>query len=183
MKGYGEPLVARVTGVARHKLKLVRDKSLEKPADWSLEKSVVTYSERGLEKLLSELGLVREGLDLPQIPTFLPPGLSSPSVEAGPPESLDTQGSGDAVAGSDKKFWMVRRAVAERALVELRVVKLTRNPRLLMARAGEDGEPVRVRVRSNANFRPGMKLKAREPEDADGAWAMEGRCPRFPGRM
>ena len=44
-------------------------------------------------------------------------------------------------------------------------VRPTRNPRIIEAvRKDNGGEPVRVRVRNNANFMPGMEIRARPDE-------------------
>jgi hypothetical protein len=53
------------------------------------------------------------------------------------------------------------------------------NPHIVFAEVeGETGE-LMVRVKSNVNFRPGMRLKV---EKTAQGWALAGRCPRFPGR-
>lgn len=68
--------------------------------------------------------------------------------------------------------------------VELEVLIVYPNPRLLLARTA-DGEQVRVQVMSNANFRRGMKLKARAPVPGDQypqLYRLEGRTPRWPGQ-
>jgi hypothetical protein len=73
----------------------------------------------------------------------------------------------------------------ENGAVELIVKKVFPN-RLLVEATTPSGEPVLVRVRDNRNFRPKMKLKARQPNpEGTGTAAyyqLEGRCPRYPGR-
>jgi len=177
---YPEPMVARVTGVARVAIKRARAASLEKGPDWSLVDSVVTYGPDGLKKLLSALGLRADDLAWP-----VPPGPPRGGFEAGPLAAATREGSGDAVHGASPAT-VVAEAVAEaaavetaRALVELVVLKNVFNPGLLIARHG--ATEVRVRVRSNVNFRPGMVLRARAPIQAGGLWHMEGNCPRRPG--
>lgn len=68
------------------------------------------------------------------------------------------------------------------ALTELVVFKTFPNPRLLLAKMIADPLqlPVNVQVANNLNFRPGMKLKAKQLRP--GVFRMEGRCPRYPGR-
>jgi hypothetical protein len=65
--------------------------------------------------------------------------------------------------------------------VEITVLRLWPNPRLLQAKTAE-GELVRVWVPKNKNFRPGMKIKARPPANGSFQYTLEGRCPRYPGR-
>jgi len=45
-----------------------------------------------------------------------------------------------------------------------------------------DGALVRVRVRSNANFLPGMELRALAHPDYRDVFDLVGRCPRMKGR-
>jgi hypothetical protein len=71
-------------------------------------------------------------------------------------------------------------------LVELEILRIPPNPRLVICRYWIFGEERRcmVRVGRNANFRPGMKLLVKRP--AAGAetepWAYDGLLPRRPGR-
>lgn len=59
-----------------------------------------------------------------------------------------------------------------------------RNVRILVAEKKEGGGPeVRVRVRSNVNFMPGMAITARPEGGFADVFVLEGRCPRFRGRM
>lgn len=176
---FAEPLVARVTGIRRPALKKARLANLQKGTDWWLADSVVTYGAEGLKKLLVSLGLNAgdltwpegvvgpEGGGTPERAAFAPPDpTAEASVEPGPAEIV-----AQATA-----------AVPTRALRELVVRKVAWNPTIVLASPGDAQEEVRVRVRDNKNFRPGMVLRAREPEDAGGLWFMEGNCPRFPGR-
>lgn len=65
------------------------------------------------------------------------------------------------------------------AAIEMEVVRIYPNRRLLQART-TTAELVNVRVRTNVNFVPKMKLKARL--ESGTTWEMEGRCPRTKGR-
>jgi hypothetical protein len=68
-------------------------------------------------------------------------------------------------------------------LMRVRVRQIPRNPRMLIAEPVEKNtevQEIRVRVRSNQNFLPGMELTARM-EDRD-LGVLEGRCPRYRGR-
>jgi len=72
-------------------------------------------------------------------------------------------------------------------LVQLVVIRTYPNPRLLLARFPDpttptDAAPVRVQCLNNANFRTGMKIKAKPPTDSFPLYRLEGRGPRFPGR-
>lgn len=65
--------------------------------------------------------------------------------------------------------------------VELTVARIWPNPRLIEANTA-DGQAIRVWVPKNKNFRPGMKIKARPPDNGSFQYTLEGRCPRYPGR-
>jgi hypothetical protein len=72
-------------------------------------------------------------------------------------------------------------AAAAPEVVELEVLKVYPNPRLLAAKAA-DGSLILVSVPRNKNFRVRMRIKARPPEEGRTTYTLEGRCPRFPGR-
>ena len=59
------------------------------------------------------------------------------------------------------------------------VLKKTLNPRIILATDGT-GRVVRVRVKSNEKFRPGMALKATHV--AADLYQLAGNCPRFVGK-
>jgi hypothetical protein len=69
--------------------------------------------------------------------------------------------------------------------VELEVVRIYPNPRLLAAKTA-DGRLVNVAVPRNKNFRPRMQIKARPPVNgaigSTSLFSLDGRCPRYPGR-
>ena len=58
------------------------------------------------------------------------------------------------------------------------------NRRILCARKkeGEEGGEMRVRVRDNINFMPGMELRARPDANYADIYVLEGRTPRYRGR-
>jgi hypothetical protein len=72
------------------------------------------------------------------------------------------------------------------SLVELEVLRVPPNPRLVICRYWIFGEERRclVRVGRNTNFRRGMKLVAKRPAAGAGAepWAYDGLLPRRTGR-
>ena len=68
---------------------------------------------------------------------------------------------------------------AEPEVVELEVIRVYPNPRLLAAKTA-GGFVVQVLVPKNRNFRPRMQIKARRGPGS--AYYLEGRCPRYPGR-
>jgi hypothetical protein len=53
-----------------------------------------------------------------------------------------------------------------------------KNTHIIEAVRKDGGEPVRVRVRDNKNFLPGMEIRARQSEE----YPDVGRCPRYRGR-
>jgi hypothetical protein len=76
----------------------------------------------------------------------------------------------------------------ENGLVEVEVVKLCPNPRLLIARYVEQGVErlIKVRVgRKRDYFRPRMRLMLERPPDWEKRllpWDYTGKKPRLPGR-
>jgi len=76
-------------------------------------------------------------------------------------------------------------ASANAPLVELEVLRIPPNPRLVIYRYWIFGEERRciVRVGRNTNFRPGMKLVVKLPTNGAEAepWAYDGSMPRRPG--
>lgn len=65
---------------------------------------------------------------------------------------------------------------------ELTVVSIARrNVHMLDARK-KDGAMVRVKVRSNLNFIPGMVINARPGGEWPDVYVLEGRAPRYRGR-
>ncbi len=175
MSAFPEPMVARVTGVHRETLAVARRTSLAKGADWTLENSVVCYTPPGLKKLLSALGLGGE--------TFVWESAATGTGDrsATPPDSRPdvkknlaggAVGAGVAAAGE---------AVEARAMVELTVTTISRNPSILHAQ-DEAKRSVLVRVRTNVNFTAGMPIKARAPAPGSTLYHFEGNCPRWKGR-
>lgn len=59
-----------------------------------------------------------------------------------------------------------------------------RNPHIVTAqkKEGGGGAVLRVRVRNNVNFLPGMEIKAKRDAQYPDVFVLEGRCPRFRGR-
>jgi hypothetical protein len=71
-------------------------------------------------------------------------------------------------------------------LIELEILRIPANPRLVICRYWIFGEERRclVRVGRNANFRRGMKLLVKRPANGTQAepWAYDGLLPRRSGR-
>lgn len=65
--------------------------------------------------------------------------------------------------------------------VVLRVTRVPRNPRIVLATDGTTAD-LRVKVRRNVNFRPGMEVPALPVPGIDGLFEFRGRLPRRPGR-
>lgn len=68
---------------------------------------------------------------------------------------------------------------AGQTFARLRVERTVPNPNIVLAMCGE--MPVRVRVRSSANFVRGMYIEGARHVDGD-LWAYEGKLPRLKGR-
>jgi hypothetical protein len=163
---YPEPLVARTTGVNRETVAATRKAALAKGTDWTLENSVVCYTAPGLEKLISALGLAETAFVWPAAPTATGDRSATPPRAESGPEKFAAQCAGE----------------PPRPLAELRVVALSRNPAILQATPDGGATTVCVRVRSNANFLPGMPLRARAPAPGASLYHFEGQCPRWKGR-
>ncbi len=77
-------------------------------------------------------------------------------------------------------------ASANAPLVEVEVMRIAPNPRLLVCRYWVFKEERRalIRVHRNENFKPGMKLLVKRPAAGTEAepWAYDGLLPRHPGR-
>ena len=77
-------------------------------------------------------------------------------------------------------------ASANAPLVEVEVMRIAPNPRLLLCRYWVFGEERRalIRVHRNKNFKPGMKLSVKRPANDTEAepWAYDGLLPRRTGR-
>ena len=77
-------------------------------------------------------------------------------------------------------------ASANAPLVEVEVLRVPPNPRLVICRyrAGSEERRILVRVHRNKNFKPGMKLVVKRPANGTEAepWAYDGSLPRRTGR-
>jgi len=77
-------------------------------------------------------------------------------------------------------------ASANAPLVELEVLRIPANPRMILCRywAGNEERRCMVRVGRNANFRRGMKLLVKRPANGMEAepWTYDGLLPRRLGR-
>ena len=77
------------------------------------------------------------------------------------------------------------RSVRETEPISLLITSLRppMNPHIVEAtRKDNGGESVRVRVRDNANFLPGMEIRARPDEEYPDVFVLVGRTPRYLGR-
>ena len=72
----------------------------------------------------------------------------------------------------------------EREAVKVKVLRVCANPRLVLCGYQDEGleRRVLVRVGRNANFMPGMELKAIRPARESEVWGYAGRLPRLRGR-
>ena len=90
-----------------------------------------------------------------------------------------------AVGGQSSLDW--EKEPSKSGVVEVEVVRLCLNPRLLMARykEGTVERVIKVKVGVNRNYRPRMKLALERPVDWESRllpWEYRGRRPRLPGR-
>lgn len=79
----------------------------------------------------------------------------------------------------------VAQASKDAEKVEVKILRLCPNPRLVMCTYFEEGVERRalIRVHRNKNFKPGMKLLVNRPANGMEAepWAYDGAIPRRPG--
>ena len=80
----------------------------------------------------------------------------------------------------------VAQASEDTEKVEMKILRICPNPRLVMCTYFEEREERRalIRVHRNKNFRPGMKLLVKRPANGTEAepWAYDGLLPRRSGR-
>lgn len=188
MNSYPEPFIARVAGVKRSRLAELRHTELSKGTDWTLENSVVCYTAVGLEKLLRAAGIDGAALQWPPIADggemSAPPVARAvdPSVPPGDPAGSPIDPFEKIAPGAVMAACVQAMPTADpSAPVEIEVLRLARNPRILFATRKDDGREILVRVATNANFVRGMLLKARPPATGAGVYSFEGRCPRWKG--
>jgi hypothetical protein len=92
-----------------------------------------------------------------------------------------------ALAAEAERERKAREPVAESGNeIELEVMRLALNPRMVICayRAGSEERRILVRVHRNKNFKPGMKLLVKRPVNGMEAepWVYDGLLPRRPGR-
>lgn len=149
-----EQALARILGIKKNRLVSLRRTHLARGTDWEVQGAVVCYTPAGVQKLR----------DLAARPVAPGDAANAGSVD-------DADAETEALAATEQ-------AIPE--LLELVVLRICPNPSLVICQHGET--EVRVRVRTNLNFVPGMRLPARQPRNAGDAWFHEGRLPRFKGR-
>ena len=80
----------------------------------------------------------------------------------------------------------VAQASEDAEKVEMKILRICPNPRLVECSYVEEGVEHRalIRVHRNKNFKPGMKLAVKRPaKDTEAEpWAYDGLLPRRPGR-
>lgn len=184
MTSYPEPMVARVTGVSRETLAKTRKADLLKGEDWTLADSVVCYTPPGLKKLLSSLGLGDTAFAWESPATATSDRSATPPSATSDPKKISSVPVAVSAAGAvAARVEAAAADVAARPIVELTVTKISRNPSIVHATEGEGRADVLVRVRTNANFTPGMRLPARAPAPGSLLYHFEGNCPRWKGRF
>lgn len=149
---YTETKIAAELGVNRSVIKAIRDEQLTPQEDWLMVRNQVTLTESGVGKVMASLS---------------PPAASVDEAE----DSLKKS-----VAQLPSKGVVV-------------CARIPRNPRMVLGvlMSVEDGlaaeglgREVRVRVKSNVHFLPGMELPCYQ-EDWD-VWVLDRPCPRWKGR-
>lgn len=148
-------------GFSRAVLTDLRSHVLEEGADWKISKKRVLISPAGVAKLQKNLAEEPEN-EAPEPENTGPALLTLAQGE---------NGHGEA-AGSGNEALL---------LVVSRVPGINRRILCAKRKEGDDAE-LRVRVKDNQNFMPGMEFRARpDPIYAD-VYNLEGRTPRYRGR-
>lgn len=168
-------------GITCDKLGKLKDVVLEKPADWVSVGNGYRVSVGGLQKLVQ--WLENEGVPVASAVMANPPGpewkplTGTNQVEI--PESftraLDDVFNGRVTGIHPTKF--------EPVPIVASAIKVTRralNPRIVLGEL--DGKTVRVMVRSNENFKPGMVIPAVAVDAAGGLYRCNRNAPRWLGR-
>ena len=76
------------------------------------------------------------------------------------------------------------RSVREPEPISLIITSLRppKNPHIIETKRPGDDQTLRVRVRDNKNFIPGMEIRARPDEQYPDVFVLAGRTPRYKGR-
>lgn len=169
---YPEFQVARVIGPKKAVLVQIRRTVLKKDSDWVLVNSGVHYTAVGLVAVCRALELDHSVI-LEELKKILEP--PPPGSDAAPAPGPETQ-KNSAEPGPDASA----PAAAPREVVpEVDIVVTGRSPNPLIVFGRLDHVPVKVRVRDNAHFIPGLVLSAKP--GADGLFLMVGHPPRWRG--
>ena len=101
---------------------------------------------------------------------------ASPATNDGAEEARRQKGLADSAPNSF--------VTNEHEEVKMKVLRLCANPRLVLCAYQDNGLECRVLVRvgRNANFMPGMELKAMRPARETEVWGYQGKLPRLRGR-
>lgn len=205
MTTYPEPLVARALGPKKSILVEVRRTMLKKGDHWVMANNVVNYTPAGLAALCRAMELDQQPvLDevekispaAPPPPANAattpapataaaeaspsPPGPTPPAVTvepAAPATEEKKSPDGPAVDPAIELAAQVAQVAPKREAVD--IVVSGRSPNPLIVFGSLDGKQVKVRVRNNANFIPGLVLTAKP--SSDGPYLMIGHPPRWRG--
>ena len=158
-----EKEVAEVCGIDRKILKKLRRQLLESVDDFGRIGNKIAYTKKGVQMIMDALGVEAQQLWDRVIKTA--PGPALPSSSQNYP------------ATSDVQLLLPPHKLIEK---EVTVSKIyAKNHGYLEANL--EGKTVRVRVRSNKNFLPGMKMTVHLVQFPD-LYSFRGRCPRSRGR-
>jgi hypothetical protein len=149
---------AAALGCSREYLRDLRKNALERDKHWTMKAREVVLTPEGVEA-------VREHI-------MLNCGSEKVAVDGVVTAKIAV---GAALAG------ILERAGKGADEIEVTVKRMVTNPRIVLADT-EDGEEVRVAVRSSKNFRPGMVVPVRAVDAASGMYELARACPRYPGR-
>ena len=182
MQGVFEGDVSLGLEVDRQRLRDLRSAGfLSEGSDWFKgDGGRVMLTRGGILEAMREFGVSATDLPLGIEKKLSAAGAEASQVGAQLPGASDDSGvGGQAPPAASEGDTVVAAFKAD--IVELSVVKLPKNPKILHCVQGKLPGVYVVRVNSNKNFKPGMVLKARRAQ-GDRIWYLDGRAPRWRGR-
>lgn len=148
-----EKELAETIGVNRQKIKEIRKEYLTENQDWDLVRGAIRISNSGVKKICEFLKISSKN--------------AAPEEGPLPPAPIDDKAVTTALVKYERKKAVVT------------VNRFFRNRRIIEC-LNDQGEPIRVRVKTNHNFRSGMKAPVYQV--SEDLWELARACPRFRGR-
>lgn len=180
-------------GLTRVVLASMRREHLKEDTDWVKDGKKIVITKAGLARVTEILGL--NGAEVPSLGVTndpasqhsdnggsTPPGAAAgfADYEAGRVVDLDRALEEVPPASINSVVGALSAPEPEPVTLVVTSKRPPRNSHIVEAKLGE--QLVRVRVKDNANFLPGMEIRARQDEDYADMFVLVGRTPRYKGR-